>query len=763
MRHLRIAFPYLLFGAMAAGVCWSNLRAAPPADVTAPPAERPATTAGQPAAADAPRCADCGMTLEPDGGVAETIDGVLRRFCCDHCRQRYRQRLAAGAAGDSCCDKSPERPGAAAPSGHADGRLIDPVCKMDVNAAWGIQYRYEGRTFYFCTRRCREQFAADPAAFLTQRCMVCNLPLSAAGALPATYLGKTYYLCSEEHRRQFKADPASFFMHRMWGIPDWLYYVSIALVLLVSFMMFEGVGVLRRQMPLARRRAAARSASAVALPGPPAATAPASGAAPRPSDRIDLLRLGFVKRLLCSRVFRFATQALMVALFVLIIAAGLFGNQNPGVNIAPLLTWTVWWGGLVVLIMFAGKAWCYMCPWDALAGWAEKLSLWKKKDQGLGLNLPWPRVARNIWLATILFVGLTWIELGFGVTMKPVVTAYLALLMLALAFVSAFLFERKSFCRYGCLVGRISGLYAMFSGVEIRRRRDDVCRACRSKECVRGSRSAYGCPTFEYPGKMQSNTYCIQCCECLQACPHDNLAVNLRPWGEDLKIARRPRRDEAYLALLMLSLTGFHGLTMTPVWAQAIAAIERALPGGRMIAFSVGMAALTVLPIVVYAALAWLSFALSGGGRNTLPADAGGVAGRPLTYGDYFIRYAYCVLPIALFYHLAHNLEHLLMEGQKVLALISDPFGWGWNLFGTAGRVVPPLVSLDTLWVLQVVLVGVGHVYSLWAANRITRRLFSDRRAATRGQWPMLAGMIAFSVLSLWLLKQPMEMRTSAM
>ena len=32
-------------------------------------------------------------------------------------------------------------------------------------------------------------------------------------------------------------------------------------------------------------------------------------------------------------------------------------------------------------------------------------------------------------------------------------------------------------------------------------------------------------------GKMATNTYCIQCTECLQACPNDNLAVNLRPWA----------------------------------------------------------------------------------------------------------------------------------------------------------------------------------------------------------------------------------------
>jgi hypothetical protein len=255
---------------------------------------------------------------------------------------------------------------------------------------------------------------------------------------------------------------------------------------------------------------------------------------------------------------------------------------------------------------------------------------------------------------------------------------------------------------------------------------------------------------------METNTYCIQCAECLQACPHDNLAVNLRPWGEDLKVAGKPRRDEAYLALLMLALTGFHGLTMTPAWQSITAALETWLPLGRIASFTVGMFVLMTVPILIYTGLVWISYAIT-----TRCAAATGP--RPLRYFDYFVRYAYCVLPIALFYHLAHNLEHLLMEGQKVIPLLSDPFGRGWNVLGTADWTIPPLVSLDVLWVLQVILVGVGHVYSLWAANKISRRLFADKSAATHGQWPMLVGMIAFSVLSLWLLKQPMEMRTSAM
>lgn len=602
-------------------------------------------------------------------------------------------------------------------------------CSMEVNPVWGFTASHGGRAYYFCSEACREEFVAQPQAHLVSKCQVCELALDAAVSYPATYLGQTYELCSEAHRAEFKLDPAAYFMHRMWGIPPWLYYASIALVLVVSFGLFDG---------LSRRR------------GSTALTEAGLAAPSRP--RFDLFRWGWVSWVARSRRFRFALQAAAAALFLLIVAAGLYGNQNPALNIAPLLTWTVWWGFLVILILFAGKAWCYVCPWDAIAGWIERLAFWRKQADGLTLGRKWPRVVRNISIATLLFVGLTWVELGFGVTMSPRVTAYIALGMLFLAVLSAMLFDRKSFCRYGCLVGRVSGLYALFSSVEVRPRDRGVCTGCRTKECVQGSATAYGCPTFLYPGNLETNTYCIQCMECVQACPHDNMALSWRPWGEDLVTAVKPRADEAYLALLMLSITGFHGLTMTPVWKDLVDGTMRAAGVGRMMGFSLGMALILGAPIAVYALLAEASRRL-GQGR----------AVETLGFRDYFIAYAYALLPIALFYHIAHNLEHLLMEGPKVIALLSDPMGWGWNLIGTAGWSVPPLISLDKLWLLQAFLVLVGHVYSLWVAQKTSLRFFGSPRAAFRSQLPMLAGMILFSLFSLWLLKQPMEMRTSSM
>ncbi len=663
-------------------------------------------------------CAGCGMEVDPDSAdFTLDINGVMAYFCGEHCAEGF----SPGA-------------GEALPSDN--GSMVDPVCGMHVGN--GIATQWTGKPFYFCTEQCRDLFNENPQHYLAEVCLVCRsenafTPLEDP-AFSATWQGNTYLFCSSEHRELFRADPAGYFMHTMWGIPNWLYYTSIALVLILSFFVFEW----RAHRQAKTRKELINSNGELAVLNVDST-----------SPRFDLLQFRLLHQLLLHPATRFVLRLLVVGMFVLILVAGLFGNQLPSKNIAPILTWTIWWGGLIILILYAGKAWCYVCPWDAIADWAEGLRFWGKKKNGQSLGLKWPRLLRNIWPATLLFIGLTWIELGFGVTMNPRATAWLGLAMLALTFVCAFIFDRRSFCRYGCLVGRISGLYALFSPVEVRARDREVCRSCRTISCYKGNDQGDACPTYQSLRSMDQNTYCIACMECLRTCEQRNVSLQLRPWGEDLAANFRPRSDEAYLALLMLSLTGFHGLTMTGAWRHVVEAIETTLGIGETIAFSIGMAGLMVAPAALYALLVALSRWLAKAPE--------------LRYREYFIRYAYALLPIALFYHLAHNSEHLFMEGQKVVALASDPLGWGWNLFGTSEWSVAPLVNLPTLWIVQVFFVMIGHVYSLWVARRTAGTLLHDSGAALRSQVPMLIAMILFSLMSLWLLKQPMEMRVSAM
>ncbi|MBT3270388.1 4Fe-4S binding protein [Candidatus Poribacteria bacterium] len=501
----------------------------------------------------------------------------------------------------------------------------------------------------------------------------------------------------------------------MAGIPNSLYYSSIVIVMLISVAVLE----------LTRRRAHAVAGG----------------------FRFDLMAFGPMKAAVKSRATQVSVQMFLLLTFALVIAAGFYGNQMPTKNIAPTLTWNIWWIGLIFLILFVGKVWCYACPWDGLTSWLRRLSFRAGKEETFNLGWKWPKALRNIYPATILFVGLTWLELGYHVTMSPRATATLGLMMIGLVFIPGLLFEKKSFCRYGCLIGRVSGLYAMFSPVEVRRRDAEVCASCKTADCYVGNGSGYACPTGQYLKTMDTNTYCTMCAECTRTCKHDNVAVNLRPFGTDLLSTAKPRKDEAYLALVLFSLTAFHGLTMTPSWKIFVSATQDAIGVGQLAAFSVGMTICLALPIVIYAGFVVVSRAL--------------VRAKEHSVGELFVTYSYGLIPIALFYHIAHNVEHFVMESRKLTALISDPFGYDWDLFGTAAMRAGPIFSLSTVWYLQVALIVIGHVFGIYVSHRQADRLFGSRSGTLLSQTPMILLMIGFSVLSLWLVKQPMEMRTA--
>jgi polyferredoxin len=462
--------------------------------------------------------------------------------------------------------------------------------------------------------------------------------------------------------------------------------------------------------------------------------------------RWDLLRVGPIRRVLLWRPFRFLMQAGFALLFVFVIVTGLFGRQQAGSNAATVLTWTYWWILLVLFAMVLGKAWCYMCPWDAISGWLTRLSAWGRPRWPLSAGIAWPRALRNLYPAAILFLVLTWLELGYGVTTSPLTTASLALLMFFLTFFPALAFERGSFCRYGCLVGRISGLYALFAPIELRARDRDVCRTCRTRDCYHGNERGNPCPTYQYLGGMTKNTYCIMCGECIFTCPRDNVALNLRPFGSDLAKATPVRADEAAMVIIMLSMSTFHGITMTPVWHAAVRAVEGAFGVPFLLAFTIGMAACLGVLGAGYLLFVRLSHAVA----------------RPpeMSVRQLAIRYAYALLPIALFYHFAHNSMHFFIEGATLVPVLSDPFGWNWDLLGTANVIPGPLVPLGVVWALMVGFVLLGQVWALVVARRIATNVFPDRWSALRSQVPMLVCMVVYSALSLWIIAQPMEMRT---
>ena len=114
------------------------------------------------------------------------------------------------------------------------------------------------------------------------------------------------------------------------------------------------------------------------------------------------------------------------------------------------------------------------------------------------------------------------------------------------------------------------------------------------------------------------------------------------------------------------------------------------------------------------------------------------------------------LMPIAIAYHLAHYLSYFLIAGQIAIPLISDPFGWGWDLFGTAGyRIDIAVVNAKTVWYVAVAAIVIGHIVAVYLAHVMAMRVFAEPRRALISQFPMLALMVGYTTISLWILAQP--------
>ena len=118
--------------------------------------------------------------------------------------------------------------------------------------------------------------------------------------------------------------------------------------------------------------------------------------------------------------------------------------------------------------------------------------------------------------------------------------------------------------------------------------------------------------------------------------------------------------------------------------------------------------------------------------------------------------FALSLVPIAIAYHLAHYFSMLMVAGQFIIPLASDPFGFGWDLFGTTLYLIDiGVVDAKFIWYLSVVAIVTGHIVAVWVGHVTANTMFRNADIASRSQYPMLVLMIAYTILSLWILAQP--------
>lgn len=116
------------------------------------------------------------------------------------------------------------------------------------------------------------------------------------------------------------------------------------------------------------------------------------------------------------------------------------------------------------------------------------------------------------------------------------------------------------------------------------------------------------------------------------------------------------------------------------------------------------------------------------------------------------------LLPIALGYLVAHYLTYLLIDGQRILIAISDPFQRGWDLFGTAfhepsGAFLPP----GLVWTVQLAAVVGGHMLGAWGGHVVAAAEAPAELGAAGlrlRQVPLAVVMVGLTTLTLWSLGQ---------
>ena len=438
--------------------------------------------------------------------------------------------------------------------------------------------------------------------------------------------------------------------------------------------------------------------------------------------------------------------------FLVVIYAGLFGTPIPEKNIATVLTWTIWWSGVIISIFVVGSAWCAICPWDAIATWLVRQRLWKRARESSSLNLRVPKILRSVWPALLMFVGLTWLELGVGVTVSPYSTALMALFMVVAATISLAVYERKAFCRYYCAIGRTIGAYSSIAPIALAPVDEKTCADCTTLECYHGTDDIEPCPTNLVMGRLTQNTYCTSCGACSMSCPHENVSWRIRGVGDEITQASRTtalrgRVDEAWFILGLVALTIFHGITMMPYWEGSIQKLAYTIgdSGQLLMSFSTGMFVSMLIPILLFiVAIKSTQYLM-----NTKEE-----------YNRIFSAFALSILPLAFAYHIAHNLTHLVRESAGFWDVVFNPLGTDALPLGMHElhmRHMNPLVADNIVFAVQGLLV----LFGFWLALRIARQRFYQITESSNvvAFIPILTFISIISFVDLWLLMQPMVMR----
>jgi len=379
-----------------------------------------------------------------------------------------------------------------------------------------------------------------------------------------------------------------------------------------------------------------------------------------------------------------------VGVFALVVYSGFAGAQVTQANFSVTFIYVIFWVGIPVASVLFGNVFGALSPWRASARALAALARLLRGGRPLKAPLRYPAWL-GVWPAIGGIVGFAWLELIYVERDRPSTLAALSL---------------------GYLLAMLAGMAAF--GIE------DWC--------------------------AQADGFGV----------YFNLLSKLSPLvrGEDGALClRRPLSGLTSLQLragtiaficAQIGTTTFDGFSNGGVWR-----VEE--PGLQGVFADLGFSATPAQELAYSVSLVCCILAVAAIYRL-------GIEGVHRVSGRYDMSaltrtFAHTLVPIAFAYVLAHYFSLLLWQSQAMVYLASDPLGNGANLFGTSGfQIDYHVISYVAIWYVQIAALVSGHVGGLALAHDRALVLYRDPQEAVRSQYWMLAVMVAFTSLGLWLL-----------
>jgi hypothetical protein len=402
--------------------------------------------------------------------------------------------------------------------------------------------------------------------------------------------------------------------------------------------------------------------------------------------------LGWLSTALLNPVTEVLAGLAGVFLLAVTVWSAIEGTDAPDRNFSLTFVFVTFWLGMVVLSVLFGNVFRAFNPWRAIG-----------RVAGAGFRLIAGQRAPHLdyperlgcWPAVAGLVGFLWLELisGSGGVLSPDSVAVAVVVYSAITFACMAVFGTEPWIRRGETFSVYMEMFSRLSVLEVRE------------------------------GRLGTRRF----------------LSGLADWVS----------GPGYVGLVLVTIggTAFDGAQEGDTmggWIRDVFNWGLDAGFGANTALRISNTLFLALTILAVAGIYWL------GVRGMRTVDS------RLTLDQLGRKFGHAFVPIALAYLVAHYFSLVIFQEQAQFTyLLSDPLGDGSDIFGTAGTQINyGAIGATAIWYIQVGALVVGHVIALALGHDRAISLYGEPRKAARSQYWMLALMVGFTCLGLFLLSQ---------